>query len=609
MHVDRSLEAQGKVSVLAVDSAGAWQLNRSYVVDDSRLLVFDDIKTGAAATSVVGIATEHRAFLEAGASAVAAVLPGSLYAGSCWSDQDRGNFGAPQVWMRETSGASVGLVPLDDVFRVHAVSNQSAVGDPNPRIPRQTPCPTTDPPSVAIGDPMLAIARGSSYQAEWAVYVGDDSCSEYACFVNSLRRDYGTDQITIPGTGVLGIRCSPAEEGCTDMAYQNFLDAGYTDAEWERWGKTTLAEFAAQQGAFLPTDNEDWIPGGPCGFRDVDGAAFVHEMPPDMLTYLKFFASQLQNAGGAKGLVYTHTHISTGVNDTETYKDCAVTRSNGTQVFYVECVRNGTVHYDAPLFYGTTSNAYGKVLDEYIDKVLALGFHGIYHDEFGTSSVAYTYDTWDNVTAILDDNNAIVALPAHLQLLTLDHELAMARKVVSAGGHMFANGAPLTMTWMREGLSVHFAETSVMWRTKHVQTYTPLMLNRYAGAKHDPDPKYNATGVDYWGNLLDHLDDGVLSFGYDTMLRNDSRPSANRFMFPITPVELGGGFVRGRERVVTKVNATFTAGQEVPPSVASAVVYTFTEGFLTAQRAVASRSVPVVLAPREVAVIVWKEGE
>ena len=100
--------------------------------------------------------------------------------------------------MADTDGALCGsLVALDDVFEQHAHAYQRAVRRRNtqPRTYRGRPfadCPTTTPPEIELGDPMLGLPPGDTYVQEWAVYtLGAEACAEqrdYFCFINAVSR-------------------------------------------------------------------------------------------------------------------------------------------------------------------------------------------------------------------------------------------------------------------------------------------------------------------------------------------------------------------------------------------------------------------------------------
>jgi hypothetical protein len=141
--VDRSGEAQGRTVVRAQSSytSGLWGLERAYQLDGHRILVNDTLTVprSAATAGWAAIPIYIRQILSAEVigSVRELVIPGALYTYDCNSlNHDRGSFGAPQVWMT-TDTAAVGMMPLDDVFRVHSVGFNHALAK-QPRATTQT---------------------------------------------------------------------------------------------------------------------------------------------------------------------------------------------------------------------------------------------------------------------------------------------------------------------------------------------------------------------------------------------------------------------------------------------------------------------------------------
>ena len=113
-------------------------------------------------------------------------------------------------------GAGLGLVALDDIFRVHAECRNFAVRQLNPRVPAS--CPVASPPAVRLADPRFALPAGESHTLEWAVYLFNSSCNDFFCLVNALRHDYGTEEIVIGlHTGVLSAMENGANAEVDDM--------------------------------------------------------------------------------------------------------------------------------------------------------------------------------------------------------------------------------------------------------------------------------------------------------------------------------------------------------------------------------------------------------
>ena len=91
---------------------------------------------------------------------------------------------------------------------------------------------------------------------------------------------------------------------------------------------------------------------------------------------------------------------------------------DGSQVAYEKCAAGR----DYPLYYPTTSNVHGRVLEAYFRKALSLGFDGVYHDDSGFNYYyPYSFDQWDRVSGYLDPVTLRPkALMGHVTLLSHD---------------------------------------------------------------------------------------------------------------------------------------------------------------------------------------------
>ena len=568
--VNRSGTARGVLGhVLA--TRPEWTLRRTVVwPHNSHALLVDDTLT-ALGGEVVGTWVTHSAvFLPSAGRPAAAILPGLSNGYQCDASyyETPGdlytNNGRPDVFANSSKGVAVGVTALDDVFRAHAMA-QNRFGTfgsiPRPSLwdmPPQ-PCPLSTPPSVALADPHLALAPGQPYTMEWAAFPSDNGCADYWCYVNRLREFLGNQgTITLAGTGFLpfvSTNTSCAGTACTNTTYrgepEEFAEYGYTGPGWETWSAGEMRAFFDHQGIdYVVADNGGW--GGECHcgatdcLNDVDGAQFVNSMPKMMQNYIGELVHQV-HVGGRKAMMYIATTLlSSAPTDRTIYSDSAVTAKDGQQVSYVECetphgkplnpLVEGSTIGDLPVFVGNLSNAYGQMLLSYVRKVFAMGFDGLYHDEFGGAAVFYTYHQWDSHSALLDPKTKrILALVGSLQLLGAEIELAILEQVASHNAEMLVNGAPTTREWMRRarGRVTHFVENGAAFHGHFPQLFTPIQLNRYGGNQRDPDPKYdpNCTAAscdtrkitDVLTNVLMHLDHGLLSFGYDGLFEKDPR--------------------------------------------------------------------------------------
>ena len=253
------------------------------------------------------------------------------------------------------------------------------------------------------------------------------------------------------------------------------------------------------------------------------------------------------------------------------------------------------------------------------------------HDEYGESSTAYTYSPtgeWDHHSVFTHPNGSVRAAVGSIALLTMPTELRLQEIIKKNGGFFTANGAPLTRTIMQGKFGMHFAENGEELVAQKVQSYTPIMLNRPPGLSSDLDPKYatrknaptydpvNGAGAVCW-NIFNHLDDGVLSEQYQGTLPKVASTSSTilTHLYPMTPIELGEGFVIGKEKVLTKASGIFRNGRGskatgylyeecVEVAVFSTDDEDGREGAVQVQ--VVPGEVTIQLLPNQAAVVVWE---
>ena len=131
------------------------------------------------------------------------------------------------------------------------------------------------------------------------------------------------------------------------------------------------------------------------------------------------------------------------------------------------------------------------------------------------------------------------------------------QRAATRGAIVVSNGMPGTRTYTRTrpALSVNFIENHRQIEGYWTHLYTPLMLNRESTV--DNDPKYNGTvGLSAGANVRAHLDFGTLSHLTSILMPNNSAHSIYSKLVPITPVEVGPGYVLGREKLVTRHNCS-----------------------------------------------------
>lgn len=339
-------------------------------------------------------------------------------------------------------------------------------------------------------------------------------------------------------------------------------------------------------------------------------------------------------------MMYFHPYIDTETNASKKYPDSLAVDQNGVQQVYARCAL-GT---DRPLFIPTDTNSYGKVLNGYVPLTMdKYKMGGIYHDEFGGSAWAYTYNIWDNHSAVLDPvSKAITRLPGNLKLLSREWELGMMDDIKRRGGVLFMNGHPATDAWRHARFSVNLVENTNAHWARWTHLYTPMQFTRNGATVFpDGDPKYNKSCVPFmhsngWAeenpcrcigrNILDQLDFGVLPFLYDGMFpaakggtipgsAGSNRPNVLAKIFPIIVDEIGAGIVVGTSssgggtKVITRLTGSYSmvvhdAATTTSAAPAHAVsIHLYFEGLLKRNWTVASPTVALTIGDGEMAVI------
>ncbi|MPM72709.1 hypothetical protein SDC9_119685 [bioreactor metagenome] len=117
-------------------------------------------------------------------------------------------------------------------------------------------------------------------------------------------------------------------------------------------------------------------------------------------------------------------------------------------------------------------------------------------------------------------------------------------------GLLVANGAPFTRR-MREFHFPRFTETGSITNLVLSQLYTPISLGDHLTVK---------TELDAYKDMLKALNYGSVYYYYPDIV--PANPTLTSFMFPITPVALGKGYIIGRERILTNTSGLFGWGDD-----------------------------------------------
>lgn len=265
------------------------------------------------------------------------------------------------------------------------------------------------------------------------------------------------------------------------------------------------------------------------------------------LSYLGETARRIREAmPSVKVLTYYHCFISNGDGDLERYRDQALITPNGEVADY------GGGRY--PIFVPIPGSEFAQMQEKVIDLRFAQGVDAIYWDELEYSKSPFSYSDryWDGYTAEIDGRtHKTIRKITSVPLLTEEWRLGMIERLLQRGhGLLVANGAPFTRR-MREFHFPRFTETGSITNLVLSQLYTPISLGDHLTVK---------TELDAYKDMLKALNYGSVYYYYPDIV--PANPTLTSFMFPITPVALGKGYIIGRERILTNTSGLFGWGDD-----------------------------------------------
>jgi hypothetical protein len=216
-------------------------------------------------------------------------------------------------------------------------------------------------------------------------------------------------------------------------------------------------------------------------------------------------------------------------------------------------------------------NKYGRELLKRIRIALddAL-LDGIYSDEFTFAGMTrvysrYDYRRSDGYSVVLDDDGKIAAHATDNVIATLPYQLAAVAEIKKRGKVFLVNTAPASRALQNAGI-YHFVEAgNGFWFGANAHLTTPLQLGNVGTP---------ATTADLMKISRRLLDVGTLHVPMAKAM--SSLSSGDNFIakqFPITPIQLGAGFVIGHERIVSDKSGDFAW----PPKTSGALIFRYDE--------------------------------
>ena len=363
----------------------------------------------------------------------AAFTPTKVWLGGLEQPDGAGQTTAPMnPTVCATKGnAGVGLLPLDDVYRVHA---EARAGEG----------------VIALADRHLVLAPGKSYTCSWAI-LPFDAAEGYWGFINGARRLLDVN-FEIDG-GFAFLRNGPLTDAWSDQQLGDFIR--FKDAKY-------LCASIAH-----PMYNGTYSHG--TSFQRIA-----------LDSYVTSFERWRALSPERKCLVYFHCFIDVVEDGPTLFADARHLNADGSQADYGDAVNKLYVPLD--------DNSYGPAVAKNIDLIFdTTKADGVYWDEQEYSRFYYTYaEPWDGYSGDIDPTtHALIRKKSSVTLITEAWRLALAKKIL-ARGPLIANGPCLTQA--RRALKFPaFVETGSISNCTQAHLYSPIALGDHLTERSEED--------------------------------------------------------------------------------------------------------------------------
>jgi hypothetical protein len=412
----------------------------------------------------------------------------------------------PTILLQSTDGGGLAMAAVDDVFRLH---NQAFY--------------LSD--TAGLADPNLVLAPEATYEQVWQVYAVPSG--SYWDMLNAIRRQWDVN-FSIPG---------PFE----------FVDVRRVDSQ-ATLSVEQMGQWLDNHGGGVPIINM---------YNSVTGAAihglqFTDQCKDGYLSDLKALVKKIKTARpGTLVGHYFHCFITGRSAASEADPADALIGADGKQVCY-----GGDPAW--PIFIPTTHNRYGRQMADQLKNIMVagLGLNAIYWDEQQYSYEEYDYGQhWDGVSGDIDPNtHKLVRKKSNVVLLSAPWRHEMTQWMLDHNLILICNSPPMTQTEMQ--FKVHrFTETGSITNLDDMHLFTPVGLG---------DHLTERTSADTVRSQMQFLDHGCL-YDYYSPHIDVKNPGLCRWMYPITPIAIGPGYILAREKILTTHPGRFSWGDKTLP--------------------------------------------
>lgn len=500
---------------------GAWKLERQVVLKEDHIAVSDALTNLSDEVLGVRFANEVDSPQADGFRVGGAVKPLPCV------------LSAPErPIVQLTAGAtSVGLMVRDDVYR-----NQSIL--------------YAEAGRVGIRDDNFGLAPHASHTVTWEIY--PLTSTSHFDLVNAIRHVWHADQATVPG----------------------LLAFSYFHRTWAGSGKTLEQMTVDQLRAWLGVTGIHTL--GIVVNADPDAPG--HEQAPPRFTkpwlQIEAFGSDVLKAEVSKAywrpvvqrlrqakpdlVIVPYFHMGANPID-PALADSRVLRQDGSQKVFRNFA-NITRGY----YYATPDNSFGRLMRRVFQSLLDDPlYNGMYWDEFSFGNrIEHLFGApdWENHSVIIDPKtNRVLSKVTNYALITQPMRQELQQLVARRGWPLWTNWQATT-------------EYDIAQRTPHFLEYVRAdeAARGQLGCPLGCGGHQARCQADVMKEVYDFLQLGLLYVHIHNGAYCETKESVLSHCYPITPLELGPGYVLGRERIITARSGTVGFGDHCP---LQAVVY------------------------------------
>ncbi len=409
------------------------------------------------------------------------------------------------------NGGSLGMLALNDVFRVHfrAFAAKKMYG---------------------IGDDNLIVKPGVTQEMSFALF--PSAGADYYDQINAMRRHLGMNYEIAHGFAFL----APYPPGV-----KTFNDA------YDRIGKDDSVETIRE---WLNNKSADYVTDGSVSAlgEQFHSSAWMKTAKVDV--HKDFYKKIREARPSAQLFHYFHCFLDVKNSMDAGFDDVKILKPNGEQADY----RNPAL----PLFLPVEGSAWARMQEKRLARLKdEFGLDGVFWDEFPYSASEYHYgQPWDGVSGDINPKtHEITQLKSSVALTSLPWRKRMVEWLADNKMMLIANGGggyTKTMTDLFiKNKFIAFMETGSVTNLYTSHLSTPIGLGDHITER---------TELDCYRNMVKFLDYGSFYFYYHQQVEPFTHPTLTRYMFPTTPVELHEGYILGKERILTNRSGYYSFG-------------------------------------------------